>query len=317
MRLPVETRIIATGNHFACVAALGVACLCFSTLVTPRLGAQGQTSPLSSRERIHQSEQWMEVERHLPNPATASAQALEQQADILRARRFPEDALDFYKYAMARGGNVPSLMNKLGLTELEMKNIELARSYFQRVVKLNKKDGEAWNNLGAVEFLDGQNLTAVSDYKKAIKLEKHQAVYHANLANAYFETKNYGGARREITEALKLDPQVFERREGVGGVAAHVLSSQDRARLSFEMAKMYARNGMQEQMLHSLAMAAEAGMDVQREMLKDPDLGKFDMDPRVVVLVHNAQLLRTGHAATLNATSNGDAGSAPASTNPL
>ena len=317
MRLPVETRIIAIGNHFACVSTLGVACLCFSTLLSPRLGAQGQTSPLSGRDRIHQSEQWMEVERHLPDPATASPQALEQQADILRARRFPEDALDFYKYALARGGNVPSLMNKLGLTELEMENIELARSYFQRVVKLNKKDGEAWNNLGAVEFLDGQNMWAVSDYKKAIKLEKRQAVFHANLANAYFETKNYGGARREIAEALKLDPQVFERREGVGGVAAHVLSSQDRARLSFEMAKMYARNGMQEQMLHSLAMAAEAGMDVQREMLKDPDLAKFDMDPRVVVLAHNAQLLRTGHAATLNATSNSDAGSAPASTNPL
>jgi len=285
------------------VATLGVACLCFSTLASPRLGAQGQISPLSSRDRIHQSEQWIEVERHLPNPATASPQALEQQADILRARRFPEDALDFYKYALARGGNVPALMNKLGLTELEMKNIELARSYFQRVVKLNKKDGEAWNNLCAVEFLDGQNQGAVSDYKKAIKLEKHQAIFHANLANAYFETKNYGGARREIAEALKLDPQVFERREGVGGVAAHVLSSQDRARLSFEMAKMYARNGMQDQMLHSLAMAAEAGMDVQREMRKDEVMAQFENDPRVVVLVHNAQTLRNGRASTVSASS--------------
>jgi tetratricopeptide (TPR) repeat protein len=317
MRLPVATRIIAGRNQFACLAALSVFCLCLTLSLAPRLIAQGQLPTVSTRDRIHQSEQWMEVERHLPDPATASPQALEQQADILRARRFPEDAMDYYKYAMARGGNVPSLTNKLGLTELEMKNIELARSYFQRAVKLNKKDGEAWNNLGAVEFLDGQNLAAVSDYKKAIKLEKRQAVYHANLANAYFETKNYNGARREIAEALKLDPQVFERREGVGGVAAHVLSSQDRARLSFEMAKMYARSGMQEEMLHSLAMAAEAGMDVQREMLKDPDLGKYDMDPRVLVLVHNAQLLRTGHAATLNATGNSDAGGAPSSTNPL
>jgi tetratricopeptide (TPR) repeat protein len=317
MRLPVETRNMARRNQVAYAIALGMSCLCLASLLSPDLKAQGQPSTVSARDRIHQSEQWMEVERHLPDPATASPQALEQQADILRARRFPEDALDYYKYAMARGGNVPSLMNKLGLTELEMKNIELARSYFQRVVKLNKKDGEAWNNLGAVEFLDGQNMSAVSDYKKAIKLEKHQAVYHANLANAYFETKNYSGARREIADALKIDPEVFERREGVGGVAAHVLSSQDRARLSFEMAKMYARNGMQEEMLHSLAMAAEAGMDVQHEMLKDPDLGKFDTDPRVVVLVHNAQLLRTGHAATLNATGNTDAGAAPASTNPL
>ena len=34
-------------------------------------------------------------------------------------------------------------------------------------------------------------------------------------------------------------------------------------------------------MLHSLASAAEAGMDVQPEMRKDPYLAKFEMDPRV------------------------------------
>ena len=45
-------------------------------------------------------------------------------------------------------------------------------------------------------------------------------------------------------------------------------------------------------MLHSLAKAAEAGMDVQVEMRHDPVLAKFEMDPRVVVLVHNAHELR-------------------------
>ena len=91
---------------------------------------------------------------------------------------------------------------------------------------------------------------------------------------------------------MKLDPQVFERKAGDGGVAAHVLSSDDRARFSYEMAKMYARAGMEEEMLHSLAMASEAGMDVQREMRKDTVLLKFADDPRVVLLVHNAQALR-------------------------
>ncbi len=225
------------------------------------------------------------------------------QGDILRARRFPEDAMNFYNYAIARGGNVPALLNKLGLTELEMKNIELSRAYFKRALKLDAKDANAWNNLGAVEYLDRGASTAVIDYKKAIKLDKRDAVFHANLATAYFEVQDYKGARREMGSALKLDPSIFEKQLGNGGVQAHVLTSEDRARFAYEMARMYARNGQDDQMLHSLAMASEAGMDVQREMRKDPVMAQFENDPRVVVLVHNAQMMRNSHASTVSASS--------------
>jgi Flp pilus assembly protein TadD len=273
--------------------------------------AQDTNVPTSGRDRMHQTEQWQAIEKHLPNPATATPKELENQADILRARRFPEDAMDYYKYALARGGNPAGLTNKLGLTELEMRNIQLARAYFQRTVKLSKKDPEAWNNLGAVEYMDGASASAVSDYKKAVKLDRHQAVFHANLATAYFERKDYPGARREIAAAMKLDPQIFEHVASNSGVAAHVLTSEDRARFSFEMAKMYARNGLEEQMLHSLAMASEAGMDVQREMRKDTALAQFELDPRVVVLVHNAQAMRASRAASASASSSGGVAAPP------
>jgi tetratricopeptide (TPR) repeat protein len=245
---------------------------------------------------MQQSPQWAEIQKHLPDPATATPQSLELEGDVLRARRFPEDAIDYYKYALARGGAAAPLLNKLGLAELELRNVELARAYFQRAVKTSRKDPGAWNNLGAVEYVDGANGDAVSDYKRAIKLDKHQAVYHANLATAYFGRKDYKGARREMAAALTIDPQIFNKEPSAGGVAAHVLTSEDRARFCFEMAKLYAQGGQEEQMLHSLAMASEAGMDVQREMRKDTELAKFELDPRVVVLVHNAELLRANRA---------------------
>jgi tetratricopeptide (TPR) repeat protein len=317
MRTPIPTHTILIRNCLVRAAAIGL-CLCTPWLA-PRLAAQDQTSTATpvapTRDEMHQTDQWKEIERHLPDPATATPQALEQQGDILRARRFPEDAMDYYRHALARGGKVPSLMNKLGLTELEMRNVELARSYFQRAVKLDNKDGEAWNNLGAVEFIDGQPTPAISHYKRAIKLNKREAVFHANLATAYFGVKDYRGGRREMATALKMDPRVFDRNEGFGGVAAHVLSSDDRARFSFEMARMYAGDGLEDHMIHSLAMASEAGMNVQREMRKDPVLAKFEFDPRVVVLVHNAQELRAGRRATASASSAG-AGAA-AGTKPL
>jgi tetratricopeptide (TPR) repeat protein len=272
--------------------------------------AQQEISMTDGRMRAHDSAQWKQVEEHLPDPRTATPQALEQQADILRARRFPEDAMDYYKYAMDRGGDIPALLNKLGLTELEMKNVELARAYFKRAVKMNPKDGNAWNNLGAVEYLDRGVATAIGDYKKAIRLEKHEAVFHANLATSYFEVQDYRGARREMATALKLDPEIFDRQLGSGGVEAHVLTSEDRARFAYEMARMYARNKQMDQMLHSLAMASEAGMDVQREMRRDPVMAQYENDPRVIVLVHNAQMMRNGHASTVRAFNSGNADAA-------
>lgn len=317
MRLPGSIHTFVTILRPARASALAVLCVCAACWLTPQSAAQYRSSADEEQERLHETEQWRQIQAHLPDPATATVQELEQQGDILRARRFPEDAMEFYKYAMARGGNQASLLNKLGLTELEMRNTELARAYFKHAVKLAAKDAEAWNNLGAVEYVDHGAESAVTDYKRAIKLNKREAVFHANLATAYFETKDFGGARREMAMALKLDPEIFDKPVGTGGVEAHVLTSEDRARFAYEMAKLYARDGQPDQMLHSLAMACEAGMDVQREMHRDPLLAQFENDPRVVVLVHNAQMMRSGRAATVSASSNGGAVAAPAEAKPL
>jgi tetratricopeptide (TPR) repeat protein len=324
MSLPGSLPPIASRRRFAprtTIKTINLLCLgaalCGVFCGVTRLVAQQQIAVTAERLRLHDSTQWRDVQEHLPDPRTATPQALEQQADILRARRFPEDAMDFYNYALARGASVPPVLNKLGLAELEMKNVELARAYFKRSVKMDAKSADAWNNLGAVEYLDRGPSTAIGDYKRAIKLDKHQAVFHANLATVYFEVQNYGGARREMATALTLDPDIFDSKLSPGGVQAHILTSQDRARFAFEMARMYARSHLDEQMLHSLAMACESGMDVQREMRKDQVMAQFENDPRVVVLVHNAQVIRSQRASTVSASGSGNPGQEPAAAKPV
>ena len=77
---------------------------------------------------------------HLPDPATATAEQLETVADVLRARRFPEDALDYYMYALKRGGgNEVMLMNKIGVTQLELRHTGAARAYFQRAIEAEEE----------------------------------------------------------------------------------------------------------------------------------------------------------------------------------
>ncbi|HWB32883.1 MAG TPA: tetratricopeptide repeat protein [Acidobacteriaceae bacterium] len=296
MRVSFATSFSVVPRYALVPAVFTLVLLCTAPLTA---GSQ-DLAIITTREQLHQTDQWHEIQKHLPDPATASPQALEQQADILRARRFPEDAMDYYKFALDRGGNPPALLNKLGLAELELHHVQLARIYFQRVVKMDKRNAEAWNNLGATEFIDGRTSAAISDYKKAIKISRHSAVFHANLANAYFESKNGRGARREIAAALELDPHVFEH-EGTGGIAAHVLSAADQARFSMVMARMYASSNMEEEMLRALSKAAEAGMDIRREMEHDPVLSKYVMDERVITVVRNADILRSRRMPTVSA----------------
>ncbi len=233
------------------------------------------------------------VAAHLVDPATASVQTLEMQADILRARRFPYDALDYYGYALKRDAKSATILKKIGVTQLELRNIELARAYFQRAVKLNKNDAEAWNNLGAVEYLDRNYSSSISDYKRAVKLQNKSAIYHSNLGMAYFDQRDFNRGRKEMDTALKLDPNLFTQ-AGATGVSAHVLSPEDRARFCLEMAKTYAEQGNEAEMLRSLERAAESGMDVAAEMGRDKILADYRKDPRVLTLIQNARALRSG-----------------------
>lgn len=257
----------------------------------PQIGPLRTYVSESARAAAHASPDWQLVEPHLPDPKTASAAALETEADVLRARRFPEDALDFYGYAIERGGDIPMLLNKIGVTELEIGNGEIARAFFERVVRMRKNDPQAWNNLGAVDFLDKRYLDATRCYKRAVKLNKRSAVSHSNLGLAYVELKDYDAARRELATALQLDPGIFQHSSG-SGVSLHMLSTGDRAAFALEMAKVYARSGNEAEMIHSLETAAESGMDVQFEMARDHDLAPFVHDPRVTRMVETAKALR-------------------------
>lgn len=269
-------------------------------ILCPGANAQKDSvKPEVLRDITHQDPQWPTVQAHLPDPATSSAAQLEMAADVLRVRRFPVDALEYYGYALKRGGNEVQLLNKMGVTQLELRNTQQARACFQRAVKLKKKDAEAWNNLGALEYLERRYGNAVSNYGRAIKIDKKSPTYHSNLGTAYFEMKDFESARKEFGIALKLDPQMFEHRGmNSAGVTAHMLSPEDRARFCFEMARLYAKNGDEANMLHSLTMASEAGFDVGTEMSMDASLAPYRKDPRVILIIQNARALRAGRNAS-------------------
>jgi len=168
----------------------------------------------------------------------------------------------------------------------------MARSDFQRAVKIQKKNPEGWNNLGAIDYLTGRYENAISNYRKAIKYDKESATYHSNLGTAYFEKKDFENARKQYEIALQLDPHMMEHHSSIG-VTARMLSPEDHARFCYELARLYAQRGDEPTMFHFLTMASETGFDVLDQMTYDSVLGKYRKDPRVLLLVKNSREMRS------------------------
>ena len=261
----------------------------------PMLHAQSATD-VADRATRHLSVDWVAIEPHLPSPQTGSPAELQVAADVLRARRLPEDALDYYQFALKRGGSPTVLMNRIGITELELRRPAAARAAFKYVLTLDKNNAESWNNLGAAEYMLGESKAALGDYRRAVKLDKKAAVYHSNLGTALFEKQDFEGARDQFATAIKLDPQVFQR-SGWSGVQAHVMSSTDRGRFCFEMAQLAAVTHNDEGVLLWLSRATEAGFDVKGELSQSHELAGYRHDVRVGLVLANAKTLRTAQLA--------------------
>jgi tetratricopeptide (TPR) repeat protein len=268
----------------------------FFLVIVLFLGAKGLAQkPLSHEEARaldHQNPVWDSVRAHLPDPNGASAEKLETAGDILRARRFLEDAMDYYGYALARGAEPVHLLNKMGVTQLELHDLPGARAYFQRAVKIKKKSPEGWNNLGVIEYLNGRYDAAISNYRKAVKIDKNSATYHSNMGTAYFEKKDYDRARKEYEIALQIDPSMLHQ-HGSLGITTRMLSPEDHARFCFELARLYAKRGDEATMLHYLTTASEAGFDILSEINSDSTFAQYRKDPRIFLIIKNSKELRS------------------------
>jgi tetratricopeptide (TPR) repeat protein len=268
-----------------------------------------QQAPLTSaseRAVLHDSPDWALIAPHLPDQATATAAELEVAGDVLRARRFPEDALDYYGYALKHGGDTSELLNKMGIVRLELHQIDLARGLFLRTVREHKKNPVAWNNLGVADYANQQFLSAVSDYKRACKLDKRSAVFHSNLGLAYFELGDMEASRDEFARALKLDPMIMAGEDG-GGTTAHIVGSHNYGGLCLEMAKLYARARNEDRMLYWLAKGSDAGLNLRDAVQENAELYAYSKDPRMTLLIANEAELHGRSVATIKPPSLGTA----------
>jgi tetratricopeptide (TPR) repeat protein len=98
------------------------------------------------------------------------------------------------------------VLTELGSTWLRLGNPETAISYFRKVVKLNPDSAEAHNNLGVAYMLAGKFTEAINVYQKALVLEPEHRVAWKNLAVAYLGQGYFREGVEILAALIKTNP---------------------------------------------------------------------------------------------------------------
>jgi tetratricopeptide (TPR) repeat protein len=191
----------------------------------------------------------------------------ERRGDIYMARKMYREAIEAYKQAPQ---NSAVIWNKLGIAYHQMMQLDVAKKYYERSVRLNPKYAEAVNNLGTIYYAKKSYRRAISQYKKALKLTPNSATLYSNLGTAHFARKKYEDAAQAYRQALALDPDVFEHRSSYG-VLLQERNVEERAKFHYYLAKTYAQAGMNDRALLYIRKALEEGFKERKKFLEEPE----------------------------------------------
>jgi Tfp pilus assembly protein PilF len=249
----------------------------YAAVAAPVLQAQAPNSNTTpsglTGNRFNESR----AEASVPPPKVIPPTSLnaEMRGDIMMARKMYREAAEVY----AEGDpNSAVLANKTGIAYHQMLQLDLARKYYDRALKLNPKYSEATNNLGTVFYARKSYRKAVSYYRRALKIAPESASIYSNLGTAQFARKNYKEAAEAYEIALKLDPEVFEHR-GTNGVLLQERSVQERAKFHYYLAKTYAKAGASERALLYIRKAIEEGFKERDKFRQDPEFAQLQELP--------------------------------------
>ncbi|HYL13601.1 MAG TPA: tetratricopeptide repeat protein [Terriglobales bacterium] len=224
------------------------------------------------------------VRRVEPPSPTASAGELEKRADELRGEKAYPDSLDYFRAALVKNPDSPTIYNKMGIVELQTMHLKEAKKNFERAIKLKRDFADAYNNLAVVYYEQKKYGKAIKLYTKAIDIDQSSASFFSNLGAAYFSKKEFEKATLAYAHAIQLDPDIFERTSRTG-VAAQLPSPEDRARYNYTMAKLYAKIGLTDRSLQFLRRAMEDGYKDIRMVYKDAEFSALRKDPRFAELM--------------------------------
>jgi tetratricopeptide (TPR) repeat protein len=209
---------------------------------------------------------------------------LEKAGDDCRAQKDYEQAIKYLNEAVRQDKKNAHLYNKLGMARLKSGDLRGARGDFTKATKYDRTYPDAWNNVGAVYYLQKNYGQAAKYYKKAVALDETRPTFHLNLGAAWFAQNELNRAISEYTRALELDPDALARGSNVG-IAAQVTTPEERAKHNYMLAKIYAKLGNIDNCLACLRKAKENGYHDLAKVYKDEEFAALWHDARLAEII--------------------------------
>jgi tetratricopeptide (TPR) repeat protein len=228
----------------------------------------GKTVPLPDTEKTNKAE---------------DAKTAEENGDLARVRNNYGTAVVYYQEALRADRRNAVLYDKLGIAELLLGERGAARKHFALALKYNPRYVAAINNLGVVALLEKKYKPSIGYFKEALALEESNAPIHVNLAEAWIGMNETDRAMTEYARALELDADVLSSSNE--GIQAQFSTPEQRARVSYIIAKMYMKRGNIEGALEYLARAKEQRYSDLAKVYADPDFSPLWKDPRLAKIV--------------------------------
>ena len=211
------------------------------------------------------------------------AKTAELKGDLARAHNNYMLAIGYYQTAVHADPHNATLLNKLGISELKLGERGPAHKHFSQAVKYDPRNVSAYNNLGAVSFLNKKFKPAVRYFKQALELDETSAPSHLNLAEAWMAMGEVDRAMIEYARALELDADILA--ESQEGISAQITTPEQRARVSYLIARAYAKRGNLEGALEYLQRAKNGHFPELARVYQDQEFAGLWPDPRLAKIV--------------------------------
>lgn len=133
-----------------------------------------------------------------------------------------ENALYAYNEAARRNPNNPELLLLLARLELNKENIDAARSYIRSSLALKQDYADAYLMLAQIETAAGNSAAAIASAENLAILVPDNPGIHFELGLLKYSSRDFSGAVKSLTQALKLSPEYANAKYYLGLTLANL-----------------------------------------------------------------------------------------------
>jgi tetratricopeptide (TPR) repeat protein len=207
----------------------------------------------------------------------------EQKGDQARIHKDYASAVAYYHTAVRGDTRNSMLYDKLAIAEFQLGDKSAARKHLTQAVKLDSRSVAALNNLGVLDLMDKKYKASVNHLKQALALDESNATAHLNIAEAWIGLGEVDRAMTEYSRALELNADILNSDNG--GVVAQVTTPEQRARISYLIAKSYAKKSNLDGALEYLRRAKDGHYPDLARVYSDQEFAALWSDPRLEKIV--------------------------------